>query len=164
MIITAILAFTTDFYGWSFPEQVALYLPIGFATMITVSYFTKPEDEDKLNVFYSLLNTPVGHEDRLKEAGIKVSDVDESDLDDATLIPDSDESDVADDIPKAKGKTKLLDNNMALKNGEGLLLVDLLNLRKTFSFKNYEVDLKGFGISWIIVMGYLLLAYLLSFV
>ena len=164
MIITAILAFATDYFGWTFPEQVALYLPIGFATMITVSYFTKEEDEDKLNVFYSLLNTPVGHEDRLEQAGIKVSDVDETELDDQTLIPESEDSNVADDIPTAKGKTKLLDNKPALENGEGLLLVDLLNLIKTFSFKNYEVDLKGFGISWLIVMGYLLLAYALSFI
>ncbi|MEX0609507.1 MAG: sodium:solute symporter family protein [Balneolaceae bacterium] len=163
MIITAILAFTTDFYGWSFPEQVALYLPIGFATMITVSYFTKPEDEVRLNVFYSLLNTPVGHEDRLEKAGIKVSDVNEEKIDNKTLVPESEESDVAVSIPKAVSPNPpLLDNELALKNGEGLLLVDLLNLKKTFSVKNYSVDLKGFGISWLIVAGYLLLAYVLS--
>lgn len=148
MIITAILAFTTDYYGWSFPEQVALYLPIGFATMITVSFLTKSEDEQKLNAFYSLLNTPVGHEDRLEAAGISVSDEDEQE----ERLPEIvDERTVS-----------LLDNKLALEKGEGLILVDLLKLGKKFSFKDYNVDLKGFGISWAIVVGYLVLAYVLS--
>lgn len=148
MIITAILAFTTDYYGWSFPEQVALYLPIGFATMITVSFFTKSEDEQKLNAFYSLLNTPVGHEDRLEAAGISVSDDDEQE----ERLPE---------IVNEKA-VPLLDNKLALEKGEGLLLVDLLKLGKTFSVKDYNVDLKGFGISWVIVTGYLVLAFVLS--
>lgn len=148
MIITAILAFTTDYYGWSFPEQVALYLPIGFATMITVSFFTKSEDEQKLNAFYSLLNTPVGHEERLEAVGISVSDDDEQE----------------EKLPEIVNKktVPLLDNKLALEKGEGLLLVDLLKLGKTFSVKDYNVDLKGFGISWVIVTGYLVLAFVLS--
>lgn len=148
MIITAILAFTTDYYGWSFPEQVALYLPIGFATMITVSFFTRSEDEQKLNAFYSLLNTPVGHEERLETAGISVSDNDEQE----ERIPE---------VVTEKA-VPLLDNKLALEKGEGLLLVDLLKLGKTFSIKAYNVDLKGFGISWVIVTGYLVLAFVLS--
>ncbi|MEX0719561.1 MAG: sodium:solute symporter family protein [Balneolaceae bacterium] len=165
MIITAILAFTTDYYGWSFAEQVALYLPIGFATMITVSLFTKSEDETKLNIFYSLLNTPVGHENRLEKAGISVSDVQEYESDETEIsgLERPDEAEVADSIPELKSDKKppLLDNKPALENGEGLILVDILNL-KDFRFKNYNVDLKGFGISWLIVAGYLLLAYALS--
>lgn len=150
MIITAILAFVTDYYGWSFAEQVALYLPIGFATMITVSFFTKPEEENKLNAFYSLLNTPVGEEDRLEKAGISVSDEDEDEHTDKVPVIDQNRN-----IP-------LLDNTNALNNGEGLLLVDLLSLKDKFSGKNYQVDLKGFGISWVIVIGYLVLAYTIS--
>lgn len=150
MIITAILAFVTDYYGWSFAEQVALYLPIGFATMITVSFFTKPEEENKLNAFYSLLNTPVGEEDRLEKAGISVSDEDEDEDTDKVPVIDQNRN-----IP-------LLDNTNALNNGEGLLLVDLLSLKDKFSGKNYQVDLKGFGISWVIVIGYLVLAYTIS--
>lgn len=150
MIITAILAFVTDYYGWSFAEQVALYLPIGFATMITVSFFTKPEEENKLNAFYSLLNTPVGEEDRLEKAGISVSDEDEDEDTDKVPLIDQNRN-----IP-------LLDNTSALNNGEGLLLVDLLSLKDKFSGKNYQVDLKGFGISWVIVIGYLVLAYTIS--
>ena len=146
MIITAILAFTTDAYGWSFAQQVALYLPIGFATMITVSFFTKPEDEQKLNAFYSLLNTPVGDEDKLEAAGISISDDDEG------RLPEADSS-VS--IP-------LLDNTAAAAKGEGLLLVDVLNLRKKFSLAKYKVDIKGFAISWAIVAGYLVLAYGIS--
>ena len=147
MIITAIISFVTDAYDWTFPEQVALYLPIGFATMITVSIFTKPEDENKLNAFYSLLNTPVGDEDKLEKAGISVND------DDDELLPEV----------NAKVVTKL-DNTAALERGEGLILVDLLNLKGTFSMSKYKVDLKGFAISWLIVTSYLILAYLLSFI
>lgn len=150
MIITAILSFTTDAMGWSFPEQVALYLPIGFATMVTVSYFTKEEDKAIINRFYSLLNTPVGQEHRLEEAGISAADFE---------IPNSkqrEEERETTNIPP------LLNNKPALETGEGLMLVDLFRLKETFSFKNYKVDLKGFGISWAIVSGYLVLAWILS--
>jgi len=150
MIITAILAFTTDAMGWSFPEQVALYLPIGFVTMITVSYFTKREDEAIINRFYSLLNTPVGQEERLEAVGISASDFE---------IPNSEQRRKEKENRKAP---PMLDNKAALETGEGLMLVDLLKLNKSFSFKNYSVDLKGFGISWLIVTGYLILAWVLS--
>lgn len=150
MIITAILAFTTDAMGWSFPEQVALYLPIGFVTMITVSYFTKREDEAIINRFYSLLNTPVGQEERLEAVGISASDFE---------IPNSEQRRKEKENRKAP---PMLDNKAALETGEGLMLVDLLKLNKSFSFKNYRVDLKGFGISWLIVTGYLILAWVLS--
>jgi len=150
MIITAILAFTTDAMGWSFPEQVALYLPIGFVTMITVSYFTKKEDEAIINRFYSLLNTPVGQEERLEAVGISASDFE---------IPNSEQRRKEKENRKAP---PMLDNKAALETGEGLMLVDLLKLNKSFSFKNYKVDLKGFGISWLIVTGYLILAWVLS--
>ena len=147
MIITAIISFTTSYYGWSFPEQVALYIPIGFATMVTVSWFTKPEDEAIVNRFYSLLNTPVGQEQRLEDVGISVSDLEKPKRRNAqseeNIIP-------------------LLDNTAALEAGEGLILVDLFKKDKKFSFKNYKVDMKGFLISWAIVLGYLILAFLLS--
>ncbi len=147
MIITAIISFTTSYYGWSFPEQVALYIPIGFATMITVSWFTKPEDEAVVNRFYSLLNTPVGQEQRLEDVGISVSDLEKPKRRNAQ----SEENIVP-----------LLDNTAALEVGEGLILVDLFKKDKKFSFKNYKVDMKGFLISWAIVVGYLILAFLLS--
>ncbi len=147
MLITAILAFTTDAMGWTFPQQIALYLPIGFLTMITVSYFTPKEDDAIINRFYSLLNTPVGQEERLEKAGITSQDFE---------IPSSEKR-------KEKIETPpLLDHTPALATGEGLMLVDLLSLKKSFSLKNYRVDLKGFGISWLIVAGYLILAWVLS--
>ncbi len=150
MIVTAIIAFSTDAMGWSFPEQVALYLPIGFATMITVSYFTKSEDKSIINKFYSLLNTPVGHEEKLEEAGISSSDF---------QIPNSEQRRIEKDN---QNTVPLIDNSSALETGEGLLLVDILKLKKTLSYKNYKVDIKGFGISWLIVCGYLVLAWFLS--
>ncbi|MEO1020986.1 MAG: hypothetical protein AAFW89_00465 [Bacteroidota bacterium] len=148
MIITAALSFTTDAMGWTFPEQVALYIPVGFLVMIGVSLVTKGEPKEKLDMFYSLLNTPVGHEEKLEQAGI-------------TLGEKSEGGEKSEEIPSIKPDQtpELITNETALKNGEGLLLVDLLKLGKTFSLKNYKVDLNGFGISWLIVIGYILLAF-----
>jgi Na+/proline symporter len=150
MLITAIIAFVTDMFGWSFPQQIALYLPIGFMTMITVSYFTPSESETVINRFYSLLNTPVGKETELEKAGINIKDFEKL------------ESNQSLGEAEKKQKPKMIDNSLAHETGEGLLLVDLLTLRQSFNFKNYKVDLKGFGISWAIVLGYLILAFLLS--
>ena len=40
--------------------------------------------------------------------------------------------------------------------------IDSKNEKVIEIFKNYKVDLKGFGISWAIVSGYLVLAWILS--
>jgi len=151
MLVTASLSFTTDAMGWSFPEQVALYIPVGFAVMILVSYFTKSEPKEQLDMFYSLLNTPVGDEAKLTEAGI-------------SLAVDSSSEEKGEEIPHLKQgvSPSLVSNELALKKGEGLILVDLLKLAKTFSFSKYQVDLKGFGISWLIVVGYILLVFALA--
>jgi len=72
LVVTAALAAGTEALGWSFPAQVALYLPIGFASLIIASLLTPPEPADALDAFYELLHTPVGHEDRLRAAGIPI--------------------------------------------------------------------------------------------
>ncbi len=53
-------------------EQIAWYLSIGFAAMILVSLATRPESEAMLNKFYTVLHTPVGQEQKLRDAGIRV--------------------------------------------------------------------------------------------
>ncbi len=147
-ILSAGLAFYTDSLGWSFAEQVALYLPVGFITMFVVSWITAPEEENRLNTFYSLLNTPVGEEDRLRENGIPIMNDSGSSDDENTTLENK-------NIP-------LLDNKVAHARGEGLLLTDLLKLGKEFNWRSYRVDLQGFGISWMIVAGYLILAMTLA--
>ncbi|MCK4528961.1 hypothetical protein KAW18_16470, partial [candidate division WOR-3 bacterium] len=52
--------------------QMAIYLPLGFITMIVVSLFTRPEPKEQIHKFFSLLHTPVGEERKLKEAGIEM--------------------------------------------------------------------------------------------
>jgi len=54
-------------------EQIALYLSVGFASLIVVSLLTPPEPKEKLDRFYTVLHTPVGQEHKLREAGIKVA-------------------------------------------------------------------------------------------
>jgi len=106
--------------GWSTAAQIALYLPLGFFTMIIVSLFTKSEPEENLNRFYALLHTPVGEEYKLKEKGIDIVFEGES-------------------ISASSDKNETLE-----ENGHSLLLVDLLSLHKNFSFKKYRVDIVGF--------------------
>ena len=52
--------------------RVACYLPLGVLVLIVVSLLTRPHDEKALNDFYMLLRTPVGREDELRKAGVKV--------------------------------------------------------------------------------------------
>lgn len=115
--------------GWSTAYQIALYLPLGFITMIVVSLLTKSEPEENLNKFYSLLHTPVGEEFRLREKGIDIVFEGES------VHASSDEKESLEE------------------NGHSLLLVDLLSLHKKFSFKKYRVDLVGFLWASLFVLG-----------
>ncbi|HYE59300.1 MAG TPA: hypothetical protein VD948_12385 [Rhodothermales bacterium] len=149
--VAATLSFVTDAMGWSFPAQIALYLPAGFLTMILVSRFTRPEPEDRLNEFYSLLNTPVGEEERLEKAGI-------------TTIHEAEQGDPAATLPPEHERPPipLLDDAPAAARGESLMLANLLRLHRGFSVARYRVDLKGFGIGWVLVFGFLALAMVLA--
>ncbi len=115
--------------GWSTAYQIALYLPLGFLTMIIVSLITKSEPEENLNRFYALLHTPVGEEYKLKEKGIDIVFEGES----AAALNRSKES--------------------LEENGHSLLLVDLLSLHKKFTFKKYRVDVVGFLWAFLFVLG-----------
>ena len=54
------------------PEQIAWYLSAGVLSLVVVSLLTRPESEDMLDRFYTVLHTPVGQEQRLRDAGIEV--------------------------------------------------------------------------------------------
>jgi len=45
--------------GLSLPWQMILYLAAGFATLVTVSLFTRPVERERLDRIYSCLRTPV---------------------------------------------------------------------------------------------------------
>ncbi len=115
--------------GLSVPYQIAAFLPAGFLALIIVSLVTKGEPEEKLDAVYALLHTPVGEEFRLKEMGVDIK-----------LEGDS--------------KPEAEINNLPLETrGHSLLLVDLLSLRRKFSFRRYRVDIEGFGLALLFVLG-----------
>lgn len=146
VICTSGIAIGTQLLGWGFTEQVLLYLPVGFLVMIVVSALTPAEPKRVLDTFYSLLNTPVGHENRLREAGI-------------AIIHEKETS----GQNKTNAQTiQFLDDNPARKSGERLVLVHLLRLFREFTYREFKVDINGFAISWGLVVLFLGLAALLS--
>ncbi len=96
---------------------------------VLVSLLTPPEPEEKLKAFYLLLHTPVGEEARLAEAGVQ-----------PVLQGQSEAS------PSAESGVPLE------QQGHSLLLVDLLSLVRTFSFKRYRVDIVGFLAATILIL------------
>jgi Na+/proline symporter len=116
--------------GLTLPWQITVYLPLGFIVFIVVSLFTKPEPEEKMNKFYTLLHTPVGEEYKLKEAGIDM---------------------ILEGVP-VEVNTKNRKRDSLEENGRGLLLVDLLKLRSKFSFKKYKIDTYGFAAAILLVL------------
>lgn len=128
-ISMAILSVITgNILGWTLPYQILTYLPVGIVVMWLVSYFTPPEPEEKLRQFYMLLETPVGKEQRLKDANveIKLEGVSEGKK------------------PKHTKRSKLEEFVPESEVEDGLLIVDLLSLKKKFSWERYRVDILGF--------------------
>src|SRR5690606_2311006 len=159
VVITAVVSVATTNLGWDFPTQVAVYLPVGFLTLVGVSLLTPPESELALNTFYSLLNTPVGEERRLRAAGIRtIYEREQAELNEGSaeqpsqLIP-AGPGDGGAATAVAVDTIPLLDDDVAARRGESLLLVDLLSLPKKFSWQRYRVDLTGFLNAWAIVAG-----------
>ena len=126
-------------FGWAIEYQIAVYLPLGFLTFILVSFFTKEEEAEKLDKFYTLLHTPVGEEHTLVAKGIDI------------VLGGS-----ADDEQGNKSGESLEEN------GHSLLLVDLLSLHKKFSFKKYRIDIVGFGWAVLFVIGIFLIGLISS--
>lgn len=111
------------------PYQIALFLPAGFIALVAVSRMTRPEPEENLKTLDALLHTPVGEEYRLREQGIDIMYEGDS-----------------------KAAEELTDVSLE-ERGHSLLLVDLLSLKTKFSFKKYRVDLEGFGVALLFVLG-----------
>lgn len=147
VLVSAGLALVTNALGWSFPAQVALYLPAGFLAMVVVSLLTRPEPRAALDAFYSLLNTPVGEEARLAAAGVEM-------VHEVGGAPSAEGR-------AASGPTPALplDDEPAARRGASLLLVNLLRLGEGFSLRRYREDLGGFAVAWGLVAGLLVLAY-----
>lgn len=110
--------------SWKLPleYQIAIYLPAGILVLIIVSLMTRPEPEEQIRRFYTLLHTPVGEEQKLKDQNVPILLEGES---------------IKDQSPSNAGIS-------LEENGHSLLLVDLLRLKSLFSWKRYAVDLGGF--------------------
>jgi Na+/proline symporter len=108
---------------WPLEYQIAAYLPAGVLALVIVSLVTKAEPAEQLDKFYALLHTPVGEEYRLKEKGIPIM------------------------LEGASTPAATTDERSAglEEDGHSLLLVDLLSLKATFTWKRYRVDLIGFA-------------------
>ena len=78
IIVSFVIWWYADtFMGASDPKwktvwyQSALYIPAGVAAYFAVSLLTKPENEQKLARFYARVNTPVGQEQIIIDAGLE---------------------------------------------------------------------------------------------
>jgi Na+/proline symporter len=146
--------------AWSFPAQIALYLPVGVAALVAGSLLTRPEDDGLLNTFYSLLRTPVGMERRLREARIET--IHEVDAPAAAQAGGTRESALEPSIgDPAPDRVPLLSPEPARETGQALLLADLPRIGR-FDAAHYRTDLRGFALAWAIVAGFLVLASVLS--
>ena len=95
--------------------------------MVVVSAFTKSEPKEQLYKFYTLLDTPVGKEQRLRDLNIEIK------------LEGQSESKRKRPLKKSRLEKYLSDDV-----DDGLLLVDLLSLRKKFSWARYRTDILGF--------------------
>ncbi len=137
-----ISVYTGNVLEWSFPAQVAAYLPVGIVLMVLVSRVTKSEPEEKLNHFYALLDTPVGKEDALLQAGIEIK-----------LQGDS----------SAPAKSSRFEKFLSDPDvDDGFLIVDLFSLRSKFSWKRYRTDIIGFVSASILAFVIVLLVMLVA--
>jgi Na+/proline symporter len=65
--------FITRNMGWGQGGQLLSALLVGFVLAVVVSVLTQPESATRLQRFFALLHTPVGEEENLERAGLKVT-------------------------------------------------------------------------------------------
>jgi len=145
IIMAAISITTGNFLGWTLPLQIAIYIPVGFIVMIIVSKLTPPEPEEKLRQFYMLLDTPVGKENRLREANVGIK------LEGMSIGKE-----------EVSSKESLKERLFSSKSEDGLLIVDMLSLHKKFSWQRYRTDIVGFTVVVILVIALIFLAIYLA--
>ncbi len=138
--------YTGNFLGWPLQHQIALYLPVGIVLMILVSRFTKPEPQEQLRKFYTLLDTPVGKEKRLRDANIEIK------------LEGQSEGKITKKMKASKNEKIISEED----DDDGLLIVDLLSIRKKYSWRRYKTDLLGFFSAAILALVMIFLALFLA--
>jgi Na+/proline symporter len=139
LTMAAISIYTGNFMGWPIQNQIALYLPVGVLVAVVASWFTKEEPAEQLRKFYTLLNTPVGSEQRLRDENVEIK---------------------LEGVSKGKKmkstKASKLEKLITDKEVEdGLLIVDIMSLSKKFSWARYKTDILGF-ITAAAIVGFLI--------
>jgi len=137
VIMIIISIYTEKVLDWTLPYQILAYLPVGILTMWIVSMVTRSEPREKLRQFYTLLDTPVGQEDKLAKSGVEIK---------LTGV--------------SEPKRQVTSSKWQVD--DGLILVDLLSLRSTFSWQRYRVDIVGFLVAALIVVALLVLMLFLA--
>ncbi len=103
----------------------------------------RPEPAEKLRSFYTLLATPVGKEQRLRDVGVEIKLEGQSE-------------------GKSRGSQKgsRFEKFFSRGGGEdGLLIVDALSLPRRFSWGRYRTDILGFLSGAGIVLFFLLMLW-----
>ena len=126
--MAAVSIYTGQNLDWSFPAQVAAYVPVGIVLMVVISLYTKPEPKEKLRQFYTLLDTPVGQEQRLRELNVDIKLEGES------------QGKNPDDMKTSRLEKVVADGDVE----DGFIIVDLLRLKEKFSWQRYRTDILGF--------------------
>jgi len=129
VLVATSAAVVTEALGWNLADQISAYLPAGIIAFIAVSALTPPEPEKKLHNFYLLLHTPVGEEERLDHEGVEI-----------VLRGQS--------APAASRETGL----PLEEQGHGLLLVDIQQFPRKFSFRRYRIDILGFCVATLLIL------------
>ncbi|MFB0515111.1 MAG: sodium:solute symporter [Candidatus Neomarinimicrobiota bacterium] len=132
----AVALYVQNYLDLPIQYQIAAYLPVGLLVMVMVSWITKPEPEEQLRKFYTLLSTPVGAEQRLRDAGVEIK------------LEGFSEG------KSGRSSRRLwVEKLLARSDSEdGLLIVDLFSLPKKFSWLRYRTDILGFIGAGIIVL------------
>lgn len=128
--MAAVSTYANYVLGWPIHHQIALFLPVGVVVMLLVSMFTKPEPAEQLRKFYTLLDTPVGKEQRLRDGNVDIM------LEGVSEGKSAKEPGASWIEKHISGKGKEVE--------DGLLVVDLLSLPKKFSWARYKTDILGF--------------------
>lgn len=144
--MAAISIYTGNFLGWPVQHQIVVYLPVGIGLMILVSRFTKLEPQEQLRKFYTLLDTPVGKEKRLRDANVEIK------------LEGQSQAKISKKIKSSKIEKYFSEGY----EEDGLLIVDLLSLKKFFSWKRYKTDIMGFLVAVAIALAMVLLVIFLA--
>jgi Na+/proline symporter len=146
VVMAGISMYAKHVLGWPLPHEIALYLAAGVVTLVVISKATKPEPSWQLKKFFTLLNTPVGNEHMLRQAGVDIM------LEGVSVASASSGSDWKNRVGRWFGQN----------GGSGLLIVELGRLRNRFSWSRYRADLHGFLAAFLLVVSLIFFLFIIA--